>query len=308
MGSKQTYRKRLASQAAILDADRGRSTVAQKTAMSVPMEVAIEREFERDGLRDLDARLERARELTRDERDRQRITPRATPAAIDHPVMERRLPDPGALRKPLSGRQQKARRKIARALLQQLPAAQHRALERILDEDAGEWEGINDSLSDAVGDVDALPEDDQRAARRIDRAIQACESRTGRGHVVYANVRMPPAINRTSLAAYVANQYQPGDEVIFDRYTGSAHSLHEVTPVDDPAGRVAVFEIQTRRGLYLGGSEGTDDTAHLLPRGMQFRVVGTSQATFQSRSGQRGSRIVIQLVDITPEPAEGGNR
>ncbi|MCA0296518.1 MAG: hypothetical protein LCH96_14650 [Actinobacteria bacterium] len=297
------YPKRLASEFRVADPDRGRSTPAQKVAVPLGQEQVIEREDERAGLRDLDARLERAEGMTRAQRDAQRILPRATPAEIPNPRMERELGSAGDLRGPLSGRQQKARRKASRAVQRSLPAVQYRALERVLDERTGEWAHLNDALSDSVGDVDALTDRDRQVIHRIDRAIQSAEKANDRGHVVYSNVRMPPEINRSNLAAWVSRQYQPGDEFAFDRYTGAAHSLHEVTPVDDPAGRVAVLEIQTRRGIYLGGSEGTDDTAHLLPRGLQLRVVGTHEATYQSRTGERGTRIVIQMLDITPEPA-----
>jgi hypothetical protein len=298
------YPQRLPSEFRVVDPDRGQSTPNQKVAAPLNQDQVIEREDERAGLRDLDTRLEQAQGLTRAQRDAQRILPRATPAEIPHPRMERELPAADALRPPLSGRQQKARRKASRRVQQMLPAAQYRALERVLDEQTGEWSRLNDALSESVGDVDALSDRDRQVVHRIDRAIQTAEKANDRGHVVYANVRMPASINRSNLAAWTANQYQAGDEFAFDRYTGAAHSLHEVTPLDDPAGRVAVLEIQTRRGIYLGGSEGTDDTAHLLPRGLQLRVVGTHQATYQNRVGERGTRIVIQMVDITPEPAE----
>lgn len=302
----KAYPKRLSSEQMVLDSDRGRSTPALKRAVPTSLPDAVEREFEREGLRDLDRRLEAARGLTRAQRDAQRIAPRATPADITHPVKERKLPGAQSLRKPLSGRQQKDRRKAARTVIDAMPATQYQAVREILNDKSAEgWHRINDALSDAAGDIDSLPERDRLTARRLDRAIQACERKTGRGHVVYANVGMPASINRSNLSQYVVRQYQAGDEVAFDRYTGTAHSLHEVTPTNDPAGRVAVFEIQTRRGLYLGKSEGSDNTEHLLPRGMQFRVVATHQATYISRSGQRGSRTVIQLQDITPEPHQG---
>ena len=65
--------------------------------------------------------------------------------------------------------------------------------------------------------------------------------------------------------------------------------------------RVAVFEISTRRGQYVGQSDSLDNTAHLLPRGMRLQVVGTHEATYQAPDGTTGSRMVIQLRDITEE-------
>lgn len=297
------YSKSLARTTSVLDADRGSSTPQSKSAKPISAEEAAAREDERAGLRDLDARLERAAGLTRAQRDAQRINPRDAAAAIDHPLKERRLPTADALRAPLSGRQQKARRKAARAVLARRPASQLRALDEFTRKNSTTWHTINDGLSDAAGDIDALPAEQRQTVARLDRAIQACEAATDRGHVVYANVRMPEAINHSNLEAYTKRQFQTGDEIAFDRYTGASHSLHEVTPFDDPAGRVAVFEIQTRRGLYLGRSEGSDNSSHLLPRGMQLRVVGVHHATYQGRAGERGSRMVIQLVDIAEDPA-----
>ena len=300
MGS---YRKSLDRSTAVLDPDRGTSTPRAKAAVPGSIEEAARREDDRAGLRDLDARLERATGLTRPQRGAQRAFPRNAAADIYHPLMLRLRPPPPAARQPLSGRQQKARRKAALAVLNSLPATQYKALAKLMHEESGMWHRLNDQLSDAAGDVEALNERDAATVRRLDRTIQACEAATGRGHVVYANVRMPTAINHSNIEAYTQRQYQPGDEVAFDRYTGASHSLHEITPLDDHAGREAVFEIQTRRGLYLGRSEGSDHSAHLLPRGMQLRVVGVHHATYRSRAGGQGRRMVIQLVDVTPEPA-----
>ena len=66
---------------------------------------------------------------------------------------------------------------------------------------------------------------------------------------------------------------------------------------------MAVFEIQTRRGAYLGHSDSQDRTDHLLPRGMEFEVVGTHEATYRAPDATTGRRMVIQLRDVTPEPA-----
>ena len=66
----------------------------------------------------------------------------------------------------------------------------------------------------------------------------------------------------------------------------------------------AVFEISTRRGVYLGHSDSQDNTAHLLPRGMAFEVIGTHEATWRAPDGTSGTRVVVQLRDITPEPTE----
>lgn len=287
---------------AAIDPDRGSGDQSKKIAQLRPLSEVLDRDQDRAGLRDLDARVAAARGLTRRQRDANRIYPRGTPAQIPYPVMERRLPHPDQIRLPLSGRQQKARRKTMTAVQQALPKAQAEALRQLLKPQGTAWRRINEALSEATGDIDALDPAEQRTARRVDRAIQAYEDRNDRGHVLYANIEMPKAVNRTSIAPFIERHFQPGDEFSFDRYTLGGHSLHEVDPANDPAGRVAVFELQTRRGIYLGHSEGGDSTGHLLPRGLRLRVVGTHKATYRTRSGTEGTRMIIQLEDITPEP------
>ena len=61
------------------------------------------------------------------------------------------------------------------------------------------------------------------------------------------------------------------------------------------------FEVQTRRGAYLGQSDKKDNTQHLLPRGMEFEVVGVQEASYRSPDGRTGSRMVVQLRDVTPD-------
>lgn len=301
--TRRAYAAKLASEG--VEADRGSGGIREKVAQVGPLSEILDREQERAGLRDLDSRLVGSPGLSSRQRDAQRIMPRGTPAEVPFAVMERKLPHPDEIRMPLSGRQMKARRKLMAATQRALPRTQAAALRSLMEERGRIWSRLNDALSDSVGDVDALSESDQRTVRRVDRAIQAYEDHSDRGHVVYANVRMPAFINRTSLDAFVDRQFQPGDVVNFDRFTAGGHSLHEMEPDHDPAGRVAVFEVQTRRGMYLGMSDGGNSTGHLLPRGLQLRVVGTHKATYRTRSGGEGIRTVIQLEDITPEPERG---
>lgn len=287
----------------VLDSDRG-SSLTGKSAQMMPLTESIERDLDRAGQRDLDARLEGMPGLSRTLKDAQRITPRATVAELGHPRKERTLGTDARIREPLSGRQMKARCKTKRRVLADLPATQHAAVQDLVHDQSDTWERVNDALSAAVGDPEELDPSLQRSIRRVDAAIQAYEAAEDRGHVVYVNVEMPAAINRTSLKPFVTREYEPGERIAFDRYTGTVHSLHEASERPDPAGRTAVFEIQTRRGMYLGQSEGGRRTGHLLPRGMRFRVKGVTEATYRTPTGQTGTRLVIQLTDIT----EGGAR
>lgn len=284
----------------VLDPDRGRSSTATKVAKFTGAGDAYGRELDRAGFRDLDTRTEALPGLNRQQRDRARIYPRATPADLRHPRMERKLLDPRLPRLPLSSRQKKARSVARRTVADRLPQAQYDAQRRLVT-DPRRWRRLNDQLSSTVGDIDAYPDADQQQVRRVDRSIQAYERVNDRGHVVYANVQMPPAINRSNLLEFSRHSFQAGDRIVFDRYTAAAHQLHEVT-VPDPAGRVAVFEIQTRRGVYLGGSDSVDNTGHLLPRSLQLEVTGVHEVSYRWPDGSSGRRVAIQLVDVTEEP------
>lgn len=289
----------------VLDADRGSAGLSAKVAQVLSPEQAGQRAETRTGLRELDAMTEGMAGLTRQQRDRERISPRATTADLAHPRMQRPLPGPEQVRVPFSSRQKKARSKTRVAATESLPQAQYDAQRRLMT-DPARWRATNDALSAGAGDVQDLPDVEQAQLRRIDRSIQAYERRSTRGHVVYANVRMPTQINHSNLQAFLSRNFSAGDEVTFDRYTVGTHQLHETSrhAGQDTAGRVAVFEIQTRRGAYLGRSDSQDDTAHLLPRGMTFEVAGVHQATYQAPDGSTGTRMVVQLQDTTPEPAD----
>lgn len=289
----------------VLDADRGSAGLGAKVAEVLTPEAAGDRAESRAGLRELDAMTEGMGGLTRQQRDRERVSPRATTAPLAHPVMQRPLPGPQETRAPFSSRQKKARSKTRIAVQDEMPNAQYEAQTRLVT-DPARWRATNDALSAAAGDVQELPEAEQARLRRIDRSIQAYERSNDRGHVVYANVQMPPQINRSNLAAFLGRNFAAGDAVAFDRYTFGTHQLHETSrdADGDTAGRVAVFEIQTRRGAYLGHSDSQDDTAHLLPRGMTFSVAGVHQATYAAPDGTTGTRMVVQLRDTTPEPAD----
>jgi hypothetical protein len=281
----------------VTDVDRGSSNDAlTKQAQVISPGQHLERAETRDGARDLDQTVEAMPGLSRQRRDRERAMPRDVAATVPDPRMERRLGERGSLRKPMSSRQRKARSVTKNAWQDKLPNSQYGAVADIITRPQ-RWQEINDQLSDNVGDVQALDEKQLMRIQRIDRAIQAQERISNRGHVIYSNVAMPSMINRHNLAGFVGNSFKPGDAVCFDRFTMGAHSLHEIEPVPGAEQRTAAFEIQTRRGAYLGRSDGIDDTAHLLPRGMKLRVKSTQEVTYDRPDGRSGTRQVIQLID-----------
>ena len=289
-----------------LDPDRGGTrALSNRLAVLVPGDDVWDRAEAREGLRDLDARVEQLPGLTRLRKDRERINPRNTVAPVQHPRMVRGMPETQSVRVPFSSRQKKARSKTRRQVQREMSPTVY-AAQRTLLRRPGEWQRVNDALSAAVGDVHELGARDQRMARRVDKAIQAYEQKNGRGHVIYTNVVMPHSVNHTSLSPFVERHFEPGDVIEFDRYSVGSHQLHEATRYAGRQAeeRVAVFEISTRRGAYVGQSDSLDNTAHLLPRGMRLEVIGTQEGQWRAPDGTTGTRMIIQLRDITPEPTD----
>ena len=283
-----------------VDADRGSGTVGAKKAQLLDVTEYVERGQARGGLRELDQMTEGLSQLTRLQKDRERIFPRATTAELGDPRMRRTLPARGDTRMPLSARQKNERSSDRRRTQATMPLTRLRAQKELVTR-PDRWRQINDALSEHTSDIQALGEADQQRIRRIDRAIQAYERNNDRGHVLYANVAMPAYINHSNRERFVRNNFAPGHRFSFDRYTVATHQLHETASHVPDTGQVVVFEVETRRGAYLGQSDKKDNTGHLLPRGMRFEVVDVHPATYQTPDGKTGSRLVVQLRDITPD-------
>src|SRR5690606_33710714 len=200
---------------AIVDVDRGSSTVRSKQAQPMDPTTAQERAEARAGLAELDRMVE-GMDLTRAQMDRERATPRATVGELGHPRMARQLPDPTATRVPISDRQKKARSKTRNQVQATMPRTQLGA-QRDLVTRPEVWTEVNDALSEHAGDIQALPERDQTHLRRVDRSIQAYEAVNDRTHVVYVNVQLPHYINESNLDGYVRNNFAQGDRIALDR-------------------------------------------------------------------------------------------
>lgn len=281
-----------------LDPDRGTGSRRAKKARHVEVNEYDDRDQIRQGYQDMDRRVSADQRYTQAQRDAGRSSPRENNAQLRHPRMERALPQPGEVRRPLSSRQRKDRSITKRAAQDRLSGAQHQAVSSLLT-DSG-WRDTGDALSDVVGDAQMLTPAQLRHVQRIDRAIQEYERSNERGHVVYTNVELPPYINSSNVEGYVKNNLPAGRHVTFDRYTAGAHCMHEVEPDQGQARHTVVMEIQTRRGMYLGGSDSVDRTGHLLPRGIRLQVTGSHIATYQRPDGATGERLVLQMIDTPP--------
>lgn len=282
----------------VVDVDRGSGSVRAKQARAIDADEHTARADDRTGLRDLDAMVEQTPGLNRLQKDRERLAPRATVGELGHPRMQRRAPALDEPRVPISDRQKKARSKTRREVQGSMPATQIGA-QRDLVTRPDVWQDVNDQLSEHAGDLQALPERDQEHLRRVDRSIQAYERANDRGHVVYVPVQLPHYINSSNLDGFVKNNFGEGS-FAFDRYTVGTHQLHEAVE-GYPGGGMAYLEIPTRRGAYLGRSDRMDNTKHLLPRSMTGEYVGAGRVSYTDRQGKRGSVMVIQARDTTPE-------
>lgn len=278
------------------DPDRGTPPAgpAKRAEMLSPEAFAARAET-REGARELDRMLENTPGLRRAQRDRDRLMPRETVAPLEHSRMQRRLPGTDAVRTSLSSRQRKARSKTKHAMQDQLRNTEYDTIARAIT-DYDYWSSINNELSDVAGDIGDYSETARLRVQRLDRVIQRYEAHNSRGHVVYTNVKLPSAVNAGNVAGFVNNHLPPGAEVNFDRFTAATHTMHEVES-DDLGDHVPVFEIQTRRGAYLGHSDSSDDTRHVLPRGMKLYVLDQHLAQYRRPDGSIGLRRVVQLSD-----------
>lgn len=263
-----------------------------KAAREVVEDVMAERDFQRLANHIADQARDEDTSLTRGTRDRDRATPRD----VSHPASDRLrgdLPPPEEFRHPLSARQRKLRCAAKNRVLAAAPASQHRALDSMLgDEDCDEWQRINATLHRNAGDVQRLADNDRAKVQRLDRVVQSYERVNDRTHRVYVAVQVPDTYRDIRKPSDLPDSWRPGARVAFDQFTLTRHNLHETTGHD--SSRHMVFEVVTGRGMYLGRSDGVEDTAHILPRGMRFEVVSAEYVTYATAPGHNG-RVVVQL-------------
>lgn len=288
----------------VLDLDRG-GALRGKRALLLDAEEYADRAADREDLRDLDAMLEQMPGLRRQQRDRDRAIPRDLTPGVPSPVMQRTLPAPEAVRVPISGRQRKARSVTKHQAQDAMPRTQHQALAGFITS-RRRWYELTGHLSKHHGDAQALSDTDRMQVQRLDRAIGRYEARNNRGHVIYANAAIPRYVvdDAGGLHQALTEHLPAGGIVEFDRYTAGAHSMHELDGPEVRLDRTAVLEIQTRRGMYLGQSDKSDDTAHLLPRGMRLKIVGVHDVDYAGTDGEVRRRTVVQLLDVCPHPQE----
>jgi hypothetical protein len=281
----------------VFDVEGGTMTERDvKAAREVAEDVMSDRAFQRLANQIIDAARDEDTSRTRAARDRDRATPRDV-SHVESARLRGELPAPSEFRRALSGRQRKVRSVVKHKVMAAAPASQHRAVRTMLtDENPDEWRRINRALHQAAGNVQQLADRDRVTVQRLDRAIQSYERLNDRTHKVYVAVELPDTHRDVRTDRDLPASLQPGAVVAFDQFTLARHNLHE-TPGHDSS-RHVVLEVVTSKGMYLGGSDRVEDTTHLLPRGMQLRVVAADVAPYETRPKSFSERIVVQLEEM----------
>lgn len=278
----------MSSRSGMLEADYRDADIGTSAGELLSKDEYEMRAQDRRGLSELDAMTAASARLTSRQRQAAFVLPRDATAPLN-PAKSRRVPEYDEIRSPLSGRQMKERSRLKRQVQDAISAAEDRMLKSLVTPQT--WGRLNPQLSAVVGDIDQMSTRDRASVKRIDRVIARYEQGSDRDHVLYA-VFSPPAGLTTSQLA--------GEVVHLDRFTIATHQLHEVKATQ-PGNMV--FEIITRRGMYLGQSDGGDDTSHLLPRSMEFTVESVHDARYRDRNGNIRSHQVIRLIDNQGEPS-----
>lgn len=286
------------------DVDRGRDAPGQKVMAAISETDFEARAADRAGNRELDRLIQATPGYRQSSRDAGSAFPRDATTDARHHATLRRFPYQDEIRQPLSGRQRAVRSRLKHQVQDTMSGAQHREMSRFLETEES-WADLNDELSEKTGNLQELRPSSQQRARRIDRAIQSYEvAAQGRESIVYARAKLPDYVPAAKAMEYVRQHFVVGDQMTFDRYTLGTHQLHEHDPHTAPGRATIVFEIKTKRGMYLGGSSSSDQTGHLLPRGLDTQVVGAPHhARYRRRDGSEDHAIVVQITDDpTQEP------
>lgn len=248
-----------------MDTEVARSRAGATSAGLVPEQVRMEHLGAQGDARDHDRMVESLR-VTRATKDRDRIYPRAGAGDVSERKGRHQLAGDEA-RLPLSRTQAGLQQRTRRAALDRMPRTEHLATHRLIT-DEQEWGRINERLGERIRDGAPLSAGDARMVGRVDRAIRRFEQHNDRTHRVYVAMHLDP-----DLADNLDDHLAEGDEFTLDRFTAADHNPGAVDP-DCPT----LLEITGQRGMYLGGSEPSQGTGHLLPRGIRLHVDGVVDA------------------------------
>lgn len=255
-------------------------------------------EAEREGLRDEARATAEALDenLTMREADSRREVPRLRTDAAN-PNMSRNLPAPSATRGMLSSNRQKDYNKTKVAWVENMPKTRSDAMARTMT-NREQLEDVNRSLNGATGMRSQLTPATRRRVERIDGAISDFERTNQREHVVYSTLKAPydRQPSRDALRRRLNTMSEEGGTMTFDSYIPASHSLGNVNESND-----VVMEIKTRSGAYVGSSDTTPNSNHVVARGRTLQPVGVHDVSYTRPDGSRGTRTVVQMEDVTQE-------
>ncbi len=232
------------------------------------------------------------------EADARREVPRLRMDAAN-PNKARALRGPDVERRMLSSNMKKDLAKSKRGWVETLPKVRRQAVQRVVGSREN-LEGINQALNSTVGVKSDLPPAVRRRVEAVDRAISDFERTNEREHIVYSMLMSPrPHGNsRNALRARLLAMSESNDATLtFDSYIPATHSLGNVAESPD-----IVMEIRTRSGAYLGSSDTRPDADHIVGRGRTLRPVGVHEVSYVREDGTRGTRTIVQMDDVTPNP------
>lgn len=245
--------------------------------------------------------------LTRATRDRDRGYPR--PAGAEPAPRKRATFPTGPNRNGPSDYQCAQRSTVKRTAQDRMRNTEYTAL-RDLVTDQHQWLSLNARLSDTFGAGGQLDDIDRVRVQRVDRAIRRYEETNDRGHLVYSGLTLDEdqlgedQRSGRGLQEWLEGWTAPGDRFTFDQFTDADHVPHKVgaAPV--------LLEIETSRGIYLGGATVAGATGHLLPRGIQLEVVAVTSTTVARPGHPPLERPTVQLrvIDDREEPDHGVHR
>jgi len=245
-----------------------------------------------DDQRRRDRAMESIPGLTRATRDRDRGYPR--PAGSE-PTSRKSATFPTGPARNGPSKYQCAQRSTAKRTAQDRMRNTECTALRDLVTDQRHWLSLNTRLSDTFGAGSQLDDVDRVRVQRIDRAIRRYEETNDRGHLVYSGLTLDDdqlsegGRGGRGLQEWLEAWTSSGDRFTFDQFTDTDHVPHKV------AAAPVLLEIETSRGIYLGGPTTAGPTSHLLPRGIQLEVVAVTTTTV-TRPGQPPlQRPTVQL-------------
>lgn len=264
-------------------------------------ETVSEADAARRALAEADKALDERLSLA--EADAQRAVPRPRTDSLDE-RFARRIPPDNATRTRPSSRLKKRLSKQKNEVLKKQPAARRAVLREFFDDgdkSLVKMEALNRALAATRGNIHDLGPEAQTSTRRLDRIISDYERTNVGVATVYTPIQPPAGMTNDQLADRFREMAEAGGGMTFDRYVVADHSIHEAVKAapTTAAGAPLVFEYETARGAYLGGSDSVPNGTHLLARGNRVSVLGVKDVTVQNPDGSTFVQRVVQVSDRT---------